>query len=449
MNTADFTVLGGGWAGLLCGYELARKFPQASIRILEKSKPNDLGGLLKSETIDDFTFDTGGPHILFSKNNLILQKIVSFLGENVRKIERNAYIYYMGRYVPYPFENGIYVLEAEKRAKIGRDIIGAMLTNAANPSWTPSTFREWIYGFFGNTMGSEYLEPYNRKIWKTDPAEMDASWVFSPGRLPFPLLEDIVSSIAGIRSVGYKEQQYFYYPKKGGIKALYEGLLAKISEMDVEIITEYNVRSLSKTGNKWIINNHLESSHIINTLPLAVLPNILRMPKEVSAVSNNLFHTKDVVVGVAINLPSPEAHVMYVPSQDINFHRLTWMSNLAGSPSLNNSNLIAETTVPSNINPNIEDITKKTIEGLIRMNIIGSKDDIIFTKTWLNEFGYPIYDKKHIETRKRIFAYLDGMGIFSVGRWGSWHYWNTDKVYEAVLELIEKIDDMIKQSNQY
>ena len=115
MKSVDFLILGGGWTGLLVAKELASKFQSASIAVLEASSENNLGGLLKSEYIKGFTFDTGGPHILFSKNKEILSKISDILGKNVRQFERKAVVYYENKYVPYPFENGIYTLEPKKK----------------------------------------------------------------------------------------------------------------------------------------------------------------------------------------------------------------------------------------------------------------------------------------------------------------------------------------------
>lgn len=438
MKSFDFLILGGGWAGLLVAKEVAKRFPSTSIAVLESSSDNNLGGLLRSEYIDGFTFDTGGPHILFSKNKEILGMITDILGTNIRQFERNATVYYDNKYVPYPFENGIYVLDPIKRAQIGNGIIKSMIENARNPEWTPTTFRDWIYGFFGQEMGLSYLEPYNKKIWKKDPGEMDASWVFSPGRLPFPVLEDIVFSIAGIESIGYKEQQYFYYPAKGGIFSLYSGLFEKVKKENVHLITNFMVTNIKKSSEGWLINDVFFAKKVINTLPLPILPDIMELPDKISNLCKQFEWNQDTVVGVSLNVPSPKVHVVYVPSPEINFHRITWMSNLAGAPS-GLSNLIAETTAPSNEFIDIKDTIEKTIAGLIKMNIINSKDQVLFTKAWNNKFAYPIYKIGHVEARAKIFEYFKEIGFYSVGRWGSWHYWNTDKVLEAVLALTNEI----------
>jgi protoporphyrinogen oxidase len=430
-------VLGGGWSGILSAFELRNKYPSASITILESSESNELGGLLKSVNINGFTYDCGGPHILFSKHKEILDKIVNFLGDNVRRVERKAYIYYKDQKIPYPFENGMYMLKPEIRAELGKDLLLAMIEIAKKGEWVPETFKDWIYGFFGKSMGSTYLEPYNKKIWKMDPENMDASWVFTPGRLPFPSLDDITLSIAGCESIGYKEQQYFYYPKEGGIQSLYNSLLKKLEALDINFMCGYRVDHISREQKGWKINDELISENVVNTLPLRILPQIFKMPEEIVKCCHDLIYNRDVVIGIAIDKPGPIEHVLYVPSQKVNFHRMTWMSNLVQETPKNKSNLIAEITVPYDIPLDIIQITDLAFEGMLELGVINGRDEILFTKTWVNEFGYPVYDLNHQTNRSKIMKYLNDLGIQTVGRWGSWHYWNTDMVYKAVLEMVD------------
>lgn len=83
-----YGILGGGWAGLLSALEIKNRQNDAQIEILEKNEEGNLGGLLRSETIDGFTYDTGGPHILFSKNGKTLDAILEIMGENWKQMER-------------------------------------------------------------------------------------------------------------------------------------------------------------------------------------------------------------------------------------------------------------------------------------------------------------------------------------------------------------------------
>ena len=222
-----YGILGGGWAGLLMADTIKSNFPSFEVEILDKAKSNELGGLLKSVTIDGFTYDTAGPHILFSRNKDTLQSILEILGDNYKAMERNNYIHFEGKLIPYPFENGIYKLSDQDRATIGLGIVENLIRLKKDSLWIPKTFYDWIYGIFGREMGSRYLEPYNNKIWKRNLKQIDADWVFTPGRLPLPELSDIIYSISGIGTIGYKEQANFYYPKKGGIQALYDSLKEK------------------------------------------------------------------------------------------------------------------------------------------------------------------------------------------------------------------------------
>ena len=60
-----------------------------------------LGGLLKSEIVNGFTFDVGGSHVIFSRDIETLKKMLSFLGSNVVAYRRHAYVLLEEKLVPY------------------------------------------------------------------------------------------------------------------------------------------------------------------------------------------------------------------------------------------------------------------------------------------------------------------------------------------------------------
>lgn len=444
----DVIILGGGWAGLSTAYHIKKQKPELDVLVLEARPYEERGGLLRSEVASGFTFDVAGPHILFSRNMETLSQIVSFLGNNVKKHERNSYILFDGRYVPYPFENGIYVLDPERRADIGSGIIQSMMKISKMSDWKPDTFRDWIYDLFGDVMAKEYLEPYNRKIWKRELTALDTDWVFSPGRLPYPELKDIVKSIAGIKSVGYKEQAGFYYPQNGGIQALYDSLLSKVASMGVRVFYSEPVFRVQRLEGSFVVNDRFETRRVLNTLPPTILADLLDSGEQLKKVAKRMDYNRVIVVGIAIDAKSPHQHAIYVPDKDIIFHRFTWMNNLAEGTPNDKSNLIAETTVPSWEPCNLDAIREKTIEDLISIGVIHDQEKITFSKVWFNEFGYPVYTKGHNKTREELFKLFGESGIFSVGRWGSWHYWNTDKVFEEVkIEVLRLTGELFYQKS--
>lgn len=201
-------ILGAGWAGLL----IAKRIIEGNITdvdLIEASKKWELGGLLRSEQIDGFTFDCGGPHLLFSRDEKILSEIMKILMPNYSKRERNNFVLYKGQFIQYPFENGLYQIEPEERVRIVKGIIDRMLYIAKHEDWKPKHFLECITGFFGDRMANECLIPYNQKIWKRPLNQIAADWVFSPGRLPFPELENMLSTVAGIPNIGIMNRRIF------------------------------------------------------------------------------------------------------------------------------------------------------------------------------------------------------------------------------------------------
>jgi UDP-galactopyranose mutase (EC 5.4.99.9) len=185
-------VLGFGWAGVLAAGFLLEKFPGTEVVAFDKSQR--LGGLLSSAEIDGFTFDVGGSHVIFSNDKAVLAEMVALLGGEALEHQRKAYVRLGDLFVPYPFENGLYVLPPEERAELIGDLVEALMK--IPPGWRPKHLLDWIETTFGNGIARRYLIPYNEKIWKRPLDQISADWVYIPGRLPVPDVKTLVKTAA-------------------------------------------------------------------------------------------------------------------------------------------------------------------------------------------------------------------------------------------------------------
>jgi len=205
MGNADMNVgiLGGGISGITL-----QRYLRHSNEVLEAAgRP---GGLCSTIFKDGFGYDIGG-HILFSKSQQINQLVEELLGDNCGYAKRANKIYFKNRFVKYPFENGMGVLDKE-------DIYECLIGYLKRGEYSePTNLWEWCYHRFGKGLAEMYLIPYYEKIWNIATDQMSLEWV---ERIPSPPLEDIVRSALGHVTEGYLHQLYFKYPKKGGVEAL-------------------------------------------------------------------------------------------------------------------------------------------------------------------------------------------------------------------------------------
>lgn len=425
-------ILGCGWAGISLAYELVCRFPTLDVVVVEPL--GSVGGLLRSEVVNGFTVDVGGSHVIFSRDGLILNKILNFLKGNYVRHHRSSYVLISNYLVPYPVENGLYVLPPEVRAEVLIDFIDVL--KSLSDSWRPKNFLEWIYGFFGKWIANNYLIPYNLKVWKRPLNELSVDWVFIPGRLPIPDWRDVVRAAVGVRTEGYLEQANFYYPLTGGIQALHNSLLNQCLNLGVKVLTNFKLVSIRRVGDEYLVNNELRFDKVFNTLPLPELFNVLEPPEGIVRVVNELDYNSVVITAVALRKEAPNHHWVYIPRDDVIFHRYAWISNYSPyNVPKGYSLLITETTLRPDSYVDIEELTHRVVDDLTRLDVIRG-DEVVFTKSWIHKYGYPIYRLNHNEVRTELMSYLDGLGIKSVGRWGSWHYWNIDRVYSEVVKLV-------------
>lgn len=435
---ADICILGGGLAGLLSALTLQNK----GLKILVLEKERKVGGLLRTVTIDNFSFDMGGSHVIFSKNDKILNLMLTLIPGGAKKHYRNSKIYYKGRFIKYPFENGLNELDLYERYECLIDFIKALINKYKGVSKEPQNFKEWCYTTFGRSICTKYMIPYNEKIWKLQLDELSVDWV--KDRVPNPPVEDIIKSAIGIPTEGYTHQLTFYYPHRGGIEALIKGIKQSL-EHNVSIITKFNVSNLFKEDSKFIVKagkKECVCNEVISTIPLPELLKILirsEVPKIISKLVNKLRYVSLVVFGIGGKTKKKfNYHWVYFPQKEVVFHRLAFLSNYSNSMAPKNKvSLIAEVSIPSNLikKINTRELYEQVVEGLSNVGVINKNDIEVSTHcTW--KYAYIVYDHNYKFVTRIIKIFLKEYGIKLVGRFSTWSYLNMDHVFENVITTL-------------
>ncbi len=428
MNTG---ILGGGLSGIAL-----QSFLNSESEILEKE--DRVGGLCRTFNKDGFYYDIGG-HILFSKDQKIMEFIRTALGKNINACKRKNDIFFKDRFVKYPFENGLGALDKE-------DIFDCLIGYLKNDHPKPSNFLEWIYHTFGDGIAEKYLVPYNKKIWKTPLDKMGLEWV---ERVPKPPMEDIVKSALGIETEGYVHQLYFYYPAEGGI----EGLIKALLKDNAKVTAGYEVREIRKRDDMWIVSNGKKErsyDRLVLTIPVKeAVKCIDNVPKVVSDAADALRHNSVRVVLVGVNNESLfDKSAIYIPSVDITPHRICYMGYFSKNnvPS-GKSSLMAEVTTHEGhelYKLSDDDLIQKVVDEIHKAGFI-NKQDVVATDVKNLEYGYVVYDADYRKNVEIVRDYFAGIGIELHGRFAEFDYINMDEVIRRSMKLADKLNGMVER----
>jgi protoporphyrinogen oxidase len=433
-------VLGGGLSALSLAYFIQDNKNVESIQIFEKEKT--IGGLCRSFEINGVRYDIG-PHIIFSKDQKILEVMLNVLGDNLQKIRRSNRILYKNRFVKYPFENELSALpEKEKEYCVN--------TFLHNPyrGYEAENMLSFFLKTFGEGITNLYLRPYNEKIWKFDPAFMDTQMV---KRIPRPPDEDILKSAEGIETEGYLHQLYFYYPKSGGIQALVESFRSRLNSK-VAIHVEHEVKQVRKLTEKWEIKSgngrKTLSDLVISTIPVQTLVGITENDEKINECVDALKYNS-IMIGI-VNVKCDKAgnnFAFMIPEKDLIFHRLSKIDFLG--PAYRKEKTVTymlEVTYRKNDlldTSSDQQIIENMIEGLIKIDFIERGEDVNFTALERFPFAYVIYDLDHRKNMDQVKDFYAKEGIYLHGRFGEFEYLNMDGVIRRSMEKSTVIEEAL------
>ncbi len=421
-------VLGGGLTGLVVA---SRCRHECEVLELDHS----LGGHCRSLVEDGYTFDCGGPHILFSTNKEILALLHAQLGDNLAQRRRNNRIWFDGRFVKYPFENGLHDLAPQDRFE-------CLYHYLHNDYPEPRNFKEWIYHVFGKGIAEKYMLPYNEKIWNLPADQMAFDWV--EGRVPRPPARDVIKSAVGVETEGYTQQLYFSYPKHGGIESL-----PRSFARDCRAVTlNFKVEKVWRDGGRWRVSDGRATKsydRIVSTIPIGELLEALPdAPAEIREGVRGLRYNSliTVMLGVETEERSPYT-ALYVPDPALPFHRLSFPLNFTdeGAPPGHMAVTAEITTNPGDGFHELgdEQVVKRVLDGLSSMALAAPRQ-VRFCRVRRTKYAYVVRTFDYREKLRTALAYLNGLGIVSVGRNAEFEYINMDEAVRRALAAVERLD---------
>lgn len=417
-------IIGGGLAGLSAATLLTRFGVQCT------TVTPEFGGLLSNVAIANpydpkhgqFKFDYGG-HV-YPKGGPFHQLIRGVQG--VEERTRQAFYLEMeepgqGNWVPYPVQNftqsSVYLSDPEPSVE-------------TVPVYSGQSLREFAVDVFGYKFYEEFFEPFNERVWTIDPALMDSDWVST--RIAMPVVQD--------PSQWGPNSEFIYAPGN----AIVQTMIVSLAEYAKESWRWVNGRAnhLFKADGKWYCVVDSGDSQltlgqfdaVINTTGISQFVGMLERVPGVNMPMTNW----NTVVYAGVMLPGEytgKPFTWLYPDVSLRAHRVTLLSRYSDqmAPSGHDS-LMFEF-------PTQDDFTQNLVEGFDAdvktiMELLGEEK---WKTIWYASKGYPIptlgLRADIAETKRQLMRY----NLYSIGRWGSHAYMNTDHILGDALRCVNNL----------
>jgi protoporphyrinogen oxidase len=435
-------ILGAGPTGLGAAYRL-RELGHEDFVVLEAR--SHAGGLASSETTKNgFTYDVGG-HVLFSHFRYFDELFDRMLGDEYQELQREAWVWMMDRFLPYPFQNNIKDLPREAVLKCVLGVLEAR--NAAKgEKKTYTTFEELIYGVFGSGIAEYFMMPYNFKVWAHPPKMLGTHWIGE--RVPVVDLERMITNVLLDKpDVSWGPNNTFKYPRHGGTGGLFKRVAAILEDrirygadaVEVDVKKKrVRLRDGSDEGYDALISS-VPLDRLVRSIPDA--------PTGVVEAASLLHHSGSAIVGVGVGRPANSTKCwMYFPEENCPYYRVTYLSNYSPEvvpDATRQHSLLAEVSRSPYKPVNLETVVDEVVEGFVRTKLLSPDDrkDILDTHLITREYTYPIPTIRRDDALSVIQPWLEARDIYSRGRFGAWKYeiGNMDHSVQMGAEAVDRI----------
>ena len=452
-------ILGAGPCGMGAAWRL-QEMGHNNFEVLEAS--NKPSGLACTEVDENgFLWDMGG-HVVFSHYKYF-DELLDLLNQSWCERERVCYVWQLGRFIPYPYQNNIHRLPAKE---LQQCLSGLLENEKQKTAMTkPTNFLEWLLNSMGSGIVDLFLRPYNRKVWGYDPSEMNTEWMGE--RVATVDLNRIMRNIVtGEDDASWGPNNKFRFPLHGGSGFVWDKLAEKINPEKMKL----NAKVVSVNSADKVLTledgRTVKYDTLISTIPLDLMcsiiedkddPRILKFPSYKSQFRYSSTH----VIGIGISGQPPDRLKkqcwMYFPEDDCPFYRVTVFSNYSPYNVPRDQigqvwSLMAEVCESRNrpVSKDSEEVIQSVIDGFINTKLITAEEaaEKIVTKFHRRlEHGYPTPFSGREELCKPIFSILEEKQIYSRGRFGAWKYEVSNQDH-SLMQGVEAVDHILFGSEE-
>lgn len=404
-------VIGAGISGLAISRLLKTKGLDSTI--FERNE--SYGGIARPRMVSGVPYHLTGGHCFNSNEQKVKDFVFAvFPEENWNKIDRVAKIYFKEKLVDYPIEFSL-----RQIAEFDQELAYRMFADlmAAPGGEDSGTLSRWFIQTFGKTLSDEYFIPYNEKVWDRDLSEISPSWV--NGKLPIPNKQEVFLSLLD-RAADKMPHRSFYYPKSDLGQLAFIECLAN----NLEIKLNRNLVGIKRIGSKWIIDDE-SYDLVVSTVPLNTAIEVFNFANdsEMQEASGDLIYNS--LTTMLWSSEEIERTWTYFPSSDILCHRHIHIGSFLR---------------PTKGYTITEAVGVKTRDEMIED---GRKI------TYLNEpldfhvgkYAYVVENEKAVQAKTLLIENLQNHGVYQLGRFGEWEYYNMDICILSAMKLVERIVD--------
>lgn len=399
-----YLILGAGPAGLAFANALL-DLGEDSFLVVEKE--DHAGGLCHSVDVDGAPLDIGGGHFLDTRDQEVNDFLFRYMAkEEWNQFDRDSRIDLYGTLIRHPLEGNIWQLDTDRQIQYLKSIAAAGCNTGAA---RPEGFVDWIYWKLGERIASDYMLPYNRKMFGDDLERLGTYWL---EKLPEVSFEETLRSCLERRSYG-KEPGHarFYYPKRYGFGELWRRMADTLGER-IEYGKHVREMDFEKRAVTTADGSIYRADTIVTTIPWRETEPFCHMPEEIRQTMGELRHTSVRTEYYPENLDT-KAHWIYYPAPQIPYHRI----------------LVRHNFLPGSRGYWTETNTER--DGMAEENGIFSH---------VNEYAYPLNTVGKPAVMKRLLGWCSERRVYGLGRWGEHQHYNSDVTVRLAMELAKRLN---------